>query len=333
MKVVDILNKKHTVLSSVDGIYHHQGLIDINQTILDMKSILFNLGKRYSNKIEELRKMEYHSNEQLIYKSRFPTWFVGGTFPFNKTKDKDIVTYSNILAIDIDKVDNPNIDLNNIRKTIFELPYVFAVLKSISGEGYYALILVEDGKYTKEYYEYLALLWNKKFGINIDEKCTNIGRKRFLSYEEDIKDWIKSDDTDIKEWKLKLIKEEPKFEQPRIIDYRPMQINNNEELTRKAIWYLLNDGYSIDNIKTDKAYSVWYHIGCDFRHFDDGEQMFIQFSNNTSKYKDSINKILSKWKQTNIETPIDDVCRKWCGICKNKYGKYWISIINQQILF
>ena len=30
---------------------------------------------------------------------------------------------------------------------------------------------------------------------------------------------------------------------------------------------------------------------------------------------------------------IDDICRKWCGICKNKYGKDWISTINKQYLF
>lgn len=326
MKVIDILNKKHTILSSVDGIYEHQGLVNITQTILDMKTILFVLGKRYSNKINELRKMEYHSKQQQLFKKEFPCWFVGGTFPFNKTEDKDIVTYSNILAIDIDKVDNANIDLTNIRKYLFELPYVFAILKSITGMGYYALILVEDGKYTKEYYEYLALLWHNKFGINIDEKCTNIGRKRFLSYEEDIKDWIKSDDIDIKPWKLKAIKkEEMPVQTSLFMSYNPKQYIS-DDFVQNAIWKLLNDGYSIEDflIKDQKnAYSVWYHIACDFHHFEDGLKMFIQFSNNSSKYNDDINVITKKYNNGKKEKSYEDVAKKWCGICKRKYGKDW----------
>ena len=326
MKVVDILNKKHTLLSSVDGIYEHQGLVDINQTISDMKSILLNLGKRYSHKIEELRKMEYHSKQQQLLKERFPCWFVGGTFPFNQTEDKDIINYSNILAIDIDKIENTDIDLNNIRKSIFDLPYVFAVLKSISGEGYYALILVEDGKCTKEYYEYLASLWNKKFGINIDEKCTNIGRKRFLSYEEDINDWIKPDETDIMPWKLKAIKKEvTPIQTSLFMSYNPKQYTSND-LAQKAIWKLLNNGYSIEDflIKDQKnAYGVWYHIACDFQHFDDGLDMFIKFSNNSSKYNDKISDITKKFNNGKKENSYDDIAKKWCGICKRIYGREW----------
>lgn len=331
MKTIDILNKKFSVLVNVDGYIHHRnGLTDYTQPVRTLQWII-KLGKDYKRPIDRLRSMEYHSNEQKAYKEKFPCWFTGGIFPMMQTEDKDILEYSNILAIDIDKCDNPDIDINKVKTDIFELPYVFMVSKSISGEGIYALILLEDGKFTKEYYEYIVKLWKQKFNINIDSKCTNIGRKRFISYDDEI--LVKQDDIDIKEWKLKLIRQEQKTEKSRMIDYKPAQLSNNEELTRKAIWHLLNNGYSIDSIKTDKAYIVWYHVGCDFRHFDDGEAMFIKFSNNTSKYRDSINKILTKWKQTTTETPIDDVCRKWCGICKNKYGKDWISIVNQQSLF
>lgn len=333
MKTIDILNKKFSVLGNVDGYTHHSnGLSDYTQTVRSLNWII-ELGKEYKNPINRLRNMEYHSTEQKAYKERFPCWFTGGTFPIMKTEDEDILEYSNILAIDIDRCDNPSIDINELKHNIFELPYVFLVSKSISGEGIYALVLLEDGRYTKEYYEYITKLWNKKFNANIDQHCTNIGRKRFISFDDDM--LVKPDDIDIKEWKLKLIPEEPQIKSYRLIDYSSNTSKSSDtDLARKAIWHLLNVcNYSIDDIKTNKAYSVWYHIGCDFRHFTDGEDMFIKFSNNTSNYKDSINKIISKWNQTTIETPIDDVCRKWCGICKNKYGKDWISTINQQYLF
>lgn len=331
MIVKDILNKKFSVLLNVDGYTYHQGLSDYTQTILSLKQII-ELGNRYSEQIDILRSLEYHSDKQKEYKSHFPCWFTGGIFPLKQTRDKDILEYSNILAIDIDKCDNIDIDLNDIKHKLFELPYVFMISKSISGEGIYVLVLLEDGRYTTEYYEYLVKLWKHKFNVNIDEHCTNIGRKRFISYDNEL--LIKDDKIEIESWKLKYIEKKIETKKSEYI-YAPKYDNNDSVgLTKKAIWYLLNNcNYSIDDINTNKAYSVWYHIGCDFRHFEDGEQMFIQFSNNTTKYRDSTDKILSKWNNTKIEKSIGDVCRKWCGICKNKLGKDWISIIKEKQLF
>lgn len=319
MKVEDILNKQITVLSSVDGYNYHQGVMDYTQTNKSLKWIL-NLGKIYKDKINILRTMEYHSKEQKDFKLKFPCWFVGGTFPVNKTYDKEIIEYSNLLAIDIDKQDNEKINIDKIKHILFELPYVILASKSISGEGIYILILVEDGQYTKEYYNYISKLWNKTYNINIDEKCKNIGRKRFISYDDEL--LIKDDNVDIIPWKLKLKEEVVIKENQPIINCSKFTIKNND-LTYKAIWYLLNRGFSIDDFKTTNNYSVWYHIGCDFRHFEDGEKMFITFSNNSKLYNDDMKDITKKWNQTKIENTMEEVSKKWCGICKNKYGRKW----------
>ena len=151
MKTVDILKQKHTVLMTMDGYTEHQGLQDYTQKDLTMYEILYPLANKFKETIALLRKEEYHSDRYNYIKSHMlPVWFVGGTFPkeeinngkvLTHTEDKDLLSYSNILSIDID---NQEID----RKAIFDLPYVFAVLKSSGGVGYYVLILVEDGKYT-----------------------------------------------------------------------------------------------------------------------------------------------------------------------------------------
>ena len=324
MKVVDILNQKHTVLMSMSGWHNeHQGFKDYTQTNMTLNDILFGLGNKFKSKIDELRQESYHSDRyNEIKKYELPVWFVGGTFPFQHTDDVDILTYSNLLCIDID---NQDID----RKAIFDLPYVVAVLRSSGGVGYYVLILVEDGRYTLEYYSYLAKLFKTKFKIDVDPKCKNIGRKRVLSYDDDIYDWIKDNDTDIQPWKIKGINQQCNNQQDntqRLIDYKPVSMfkNDNIEFTRKAIWYLLNNGYSVDDINTkDNRYSVWYYVGCEFRHFSDGYDMFVRFSNNSSNYHDDIKTINKKWDSTKQISSIDDVCRKWCGICKNKFGYGW----------
>ena len=136
---------------------------------------------------------------------------------------------------------------------------------------------------------------------------------------------IKDEETDIIPWKLKYIEKEDNNKKQDVV-YEKYYNQNNEfsyEFTRKAIWYLLNRGYSIDNMNGNNKYGTWYHIGCDFIHFKDGEEMFVRFSNNSSKYKDDIKTILKKWNNVKQESSFEEVSRKWCGICKNIYGKYW----------
>lgn len=322
MKTIDIKNKKVTVLGSITG-YTNNGFVQTNMTL----NQIMDLGYTYRHAIAQLRKMEYDSKEQKEKKSKFPSWFVGGTFPYNHHEDVEILEYSNLLAIDIDKHVgiNENIDFDKLKHTLFELPYVILVSDSIRGNGIYVLVLVEDGRYTKEYYTYIAKLWSKQYDIVIDTHCTNIGRKRCLSYDENM--LIKSDDMDIQAWKVKYIEkkiEVKKNNNTYMSKYKPKQDDDfNKEFTRKAIWHLLNNGYSIDNIRGNELYGIWYHIACDFKHFEDGEDMFVRFSTNTTKYVDDIKTILKKWNNAKIEMPFEEISRKWCGICKRIHGKDW----------
>lgn len=330
MKVREILNKKITALPTVDGWHnYHQGWYDYTQVNITLYDFLFVLGKRYKEAIDLYRQIPYHSKEQSLYKNEFPTAFIGGTFPMQQTEDKDIITYTDVIAIDIDKKDNTHINLEEKIKDIYKLPYVIGTPFSISGEGYYVLILVENGKYTKGYYKYLVKLFKSKYNINIDDKCKNIGRKRFISYQDNLNEVIKSLDIDIISFKLLENETDCLFDNNtmnRMIDYNPKQFNKQDNIlfAKRAIWKLLDSGYSVDDVNTNNnQYSVWYHIGCEFRSFDDGYDMFVKFSNNSSKYNDDINTINKKWNNTKNNKNIDDVCRKWCGIAKNKFGNSW----------
>lgn len=331
MKVKDIKQIKVTVIGNNQGYYYHQQLIDYTQTTSTIESILYKLSNKYKDAIDILRtKCLYGTDDYKKYKGEFPSWMVGGTFPLNDLHDESIITYSNLVAIDIDKSDNKDIDIDNVVKDIYKLPYVIGYSKSISGKGYYILILVEDGKNTTGYYKYIVNLWKHKYNINIDTACTNIGRKRFISYDENMK--IKDDDVDIIPWKLIYI--EPQVEQPKQ-QFINKQYNSNEKLIHSTISYLVNNGLSIDYFKTKdtgSTYRTWYHIGCDFCYFEDGYSLFEKFSNNSIKYNDSYKDILNKYNQCKCKTPIDEIGRKYCGIAKKIYGKHWINKINKQEL-
>lgn len=316
MKVRDILNQKHTMLYTVSGYTNNNCYKQIDEKLYNLIVTIPNMIK---DKIFKLRKLGYDTDDYKREKKYYPNWVVSGTYPFKKINDNSTIEWSNIISIDIDKHDNKDIDLDDIRQKIFDLPYVFAVLKSISGLGLYALVLVEDGHYTKEYYKYIAKLWNQKYGLEIDTKCDNISRKRFIGYDENAIQWIKQDDIDIVPWKLKWIEKEPEKPKQTYI----FNENKDDNLVRKAIWKLLNNGYSIDNINTLNQYSVWYHIACDFHHFNDGYDMFVRFSQNSSKYHDSLKKIEKKYNNGKIENTLDDVSKKWYGICKKIYGIKW----------
>ena len=138
---------------------------------------------------------------------------------------------------------------------------------------------------------------------------------------------IKNNDYDVQSWKLKdiivtndLFDNKPK----RLIDYKP-NISNNNDFTRKAIWKLLDNGFSIDDYSgQNDNYGAWYHTACEFAHFDDGYDMFVRFSQNSTKYNDDINTINKKWKNADkSKKHIDDISKKWCGMCKNRYGRNW----------
>lgn len=323
MKVRDILKQNVTILGSVDGWCTVKGYDDMIYSHVNFGTVYdaLTLGQQMKDMIAKLRTYPHDEYKEL--KKNFPCWFPAGTFPFFMTEDKDIMTYTNIMAIDIDTDGNEGKDLQDIRKKIYELPYVFAVLSSISGKGIYALILVHDGHYTEEYYRYISRLWRQKFDIVIDGHCVNVGRKRFISYDDDIMNWIKDEDTEIKSWTLRELpqkKEEPKPSY--FMTYKPKS-QGTSGLASKAIWKLLDNGFSIDDMNVTYFYAAWYHVACEFKHFDDGEAMFIRFSQNSSKYHDSLNKIKAKYNEAKTELTIDEVARKWCGICKNKFGSQW----------
>lgn len=103
----------------------------------------------------------------------------------NGKRDTDHINgYTNIMCIDIDKKDNPNMALDTILEKLKRLPYVAVAQKSASSEGYCVFIPI---KYANNHTEHFLAL-EKDFadmGIVIDKACKDVVRARYYSFDAD----------------------------------------------------------------------------------------------------------------------------------------------------
>lgn len=326
MKVEEILNQKVTFCSNSVG-YHNQISPTIKQ-ILDTT-----VSGKYRPQVEIARQILKNGTfeEYADYKKQnIPIWTPSGLFKQGNLKDNAIISYTNLIALDIDvkdtgkKTENLDKDINYIRQDFFNKPYVLAVLTSCSGNGLYALVYVEDGKKTKQYIRYFGDLLKQKYDIDLDTQACNLSRKRIFSWEEDLYKWVKPMDYNIIPWKLYKDDEMEKLlnpYQPNTVLLQPTLFDADEdfliERTREAIWALLNSGFNADK----RGY--WYYCGCDFANFLDGKQMWDKLcSNYPLKQRDDPNKI---WKNCEENKTLidDDFHRKWQGMAKNQLGSEW----------
>lgn len=332
--VEDILNRKVTVMSTIDAYPKKEGAWMIDSPLIEIL-----LATNWNDKIEETRRLNTPEtkSEYKAYKAHnVPAWTVSGTFPPFGISIKNIKEPNNLIALDIDvkEGENDGIDLDTLRHTIFNLPYVVAVLKSVGGKGIYALILVEDYTHTTGYYWYLKDLYKQQYGVDVDDNAMDLARRRFVSTEEDICKWIKPNKQEIVPWKLyctdeevEQLKKESKDPMasievsPVYIPERQQCLFNDKsmqmERTHKAMWALLNHGFNAPSI------GYWYHIGCDLAAFPDGRAMFDKLCSNWGTQDAKV--MDNQWKRclVDVSEVNDEMHQHWQGMARKRLGEGW----------
>lgn len=281
---------------------------------MTLKYVLSTLSNEWSNQLHSITMMEYHSKEQHELKQKMPRYYVSGTFKDWHTSDDNLCNPTNLMTIDIDFIDNPTIDMVELQKKIFDMKFVAACLKSVSGKGIYAIIPIEDYRKTKLYYNYIKKMLFKNYGVVIDGKASNIARARFISYNPDYTNWIKKEDVQV--WQLY---DEEEVKQKEVVQqtiFPKYKSSYTETDLVNAIKKVLNSGYAA------KKYTHWYYTGCDFAALDCGRELWQQFCLNgirsNPKWNDSQKEIDKKWNEClkNKSTIDDDFKRKWFGMAK-----------------
>lgn len=267
MKVIDIKRLRCSFYENASGEKDFRGPI----------SIAIDLGLRWKDKIDVLRGLTYHSEEQKALKPKYPCWTPAGIFN-GSPKDENIIEYTNLVAIDVDGIDNKGVDMDKLKRELFELPYVVFVSKSISAAGVYALVLLEDGHNQESHCRYIERLWRQEYGVDIDKKCYNIGRKRFISYDEDL--LMKDDDVDIIPFKLKYITPiQAPNPTPHIDCSRYKHNDDKDGEFEKKVGLLIKYGFDIG-----PHWGDWMSFGRCFKPFEKGLELFNEISSKMSAY-------------------------------------------------
>lgn len=141
-------------------------------------------GKRNcKEKIDSLRKTEYHSSKYQSIKKKLPCLMI----PCKCGKDKgDITSYNHLLLIDIDKQDNPSMTIGQIKDIVNNDPYTLYSSLSCGGRGLFAIIPIDDNGKEDDFKAIAKALidYYKGKGITLDGSCTNPNRLRFISYDD-----------------------------------------------------------------------------------------------------------------------------------------------------
>lgn len=138
------------------------------------------LGEKYKENIQQLRQIDRNTNEKEYkrLKLQMPMHTVSCLCG---NSAKEINKYTNLVCIDIDAKDNPQLTIEDLRKKVNSLPYTLFSSKSVGGKGLYILIAVDGEK--EAFIPHFKALQNdfESLGITIDKSCKNLNRLRVIS--------------------------------------------------------------------------------------------------------------------------------------------------------
>lgn len=237
--------------------------------------------------IDQLRLLR--KNDEKSYKRRkseLPTFTASGTF--TNRKADGLETYNGYICIDIDGQDNPHItDFPRLRDELSKIENIDACFLSASGEGVFCFVRVgDDPEQHKQYFNALSVCF-KEFGINVDEKCSDISRLRFLTFDAD--GYLDEGDpvpfTKTLEQKVRNRNTNRKDSLAQFKSYRKSQ---KEETFYRRVERTI-EKLEEQSIDITDDYNDWIRIGFAFaREFDEeGRDFFHRVSCISSKYDET----------------------------------------------
>lgn len=292
------------------------GKVTYNKPLRDVS--LFNWVTYYSDKYKDdiinIRNInEYDEKRAKALKSELlPCISVTGHFPeYRRIYLADRM--NPIICIDIDKGDNPEInDWEEVKRKVMSLKGVFYSSLSCRGEGVFCYVYWNTEKDFLKVWYALERDFKEKLGIIIDNKCKDITRLRFLSYDSN---------TLIRNQVEMYEDEYEKYERCDSYDLETY-LNEDDFFTFKAIHHLIKKcNYRAND------YNDWLKDGFRLATLGEyGEVLFMMLSQMSDNYDEDA--ALSKFKECSRRTRLGKgSLAYYFARLKEYYGADWKSKI------
>lgn len=140
---------------------------------------------KYKSLIEQAREA-YGSDQKKykVFKDNLPLFIFGGTFKGTHAI-QNLITYNNLLILDIDKLDVEK--LKSLREVLSSDKFIFSHFISPSGAGIKALIRtnneIQDHKLIFDYFKAYFL---EKYNTILDKSGSNPNRTCYVSYDDEL---------------------------------------------------------------------------------------------------------------------------------------------------
>ena len=169
------------------GATYTQRKLDYNESHKTPKEItlwqFLELAKDYLQEINAIRNEQDKDHRKYLKSTTLPAATICATFYTREgsveLRDR-IKHYNSLVVIDLDNIT----DIEASRKAVQQLPYVLYCAASVSGNGLYAIIPIDNTDYT-QHSTYVKALEKEfaRIGLQADTACRDVTRLRILSYD------------------------------------------------------------------------------------------------------------------------------------------------------
>ena len=157
-------------------ISHYKNIHDTQDTDIEFENFLEGVRSgRWQDIALEVRNAPNKEIKELKKKTA-PLVTVSGSFAARK--DDAIRKHSNLIAIDIDNLDDAVATKNRIGAD----PYLLAAFISISGKGLCLIVKIDGTRHLDAFNAIAAYLYNE-YQLIVDQSGKNVSRARFISYD------------------------------------------------------------------------------------------------------------------------------------------------------
>ena len=258
----------------------YPNVTDTTGTEVNLKDFI--LSGKYKEVAEQIRcgatADERHDIKKQLY-NQIPAVTVSGRF--SQHNSEHLIEASGLICIDIDWKDNVDI-MPQVPSILQKLKYVAYCGKSISGDGYFAIIPIENPRHFKQHF-YALEEEMKSYGIVIDKSCKDITRLRYASYDAD---GYYNPNATTYYWELDKEAKVANNSKEKVTKKRLSPTSSSmtdAEMVGKQLEFLKSSSSTIPD-----DYDTWFKVGMALNSGlgEDGRTFFHEFSKLSDKYNE-----------------------------------------------